>query len=57
MARVPQLPDRLMGVRAERPAAVGDDLQIGWQLGEPLFQLIDRNRPGSFDVARLELLR
>src|SRR4051812_7622206 len=46
----------VVGVGAERAAAVGDDLAIGRQLGEALLELLDRDRARAVDVAGLELL-
>src|SRR5256885_13897672 len=48
--------DGVVGVGAERAAAVGHDLAIGGQLGEALLELVDRDRAGPVDVAGLELL-
>ena len=49
--------DRLVRVGAERAAAVGDDLAVGGQLGEPLLELVERDRARALDVAGRELLR
>ena len=40
-----------MRVRAERPAAVGDDLAVGGQLRQPILELVDRDRARAVDVA------
>src|SRR4051812_11219369 len=55
-ARRAQAADGVVGVGAERAAAVGHDLMIGRQLGEALLELFDRDRSGTLDVAGLELL-
>src|SRR5205807_3156224 len=46
----------LVRERAQRAAAVRDDLAIGRQLGQPTLQLLERDRPRALDVTRLELL-
>lgn len=46
-----------VGVGAERSAAVGDDLAVGGQLGEPVLQLLDRDRQGALDAPGFVLLR
>src|SRR3954447_1756262 len=48
--------DGVVGVGAERAAAVGHDLAVGGQLGESLLELFDGDRSGAVDVAGLELL-
>ena len=49
--------DGLVGVGAERTAAVGDDLALLRQLGEPPFQLVMWDRARAVDVAGGELVR
>src|SRR5215217_5861266 len=51
-----QAADGVVRVGAERAAAVGDDLAVGRQLGEPVLELIDRDRARACDVTGLELL-
>src|SRR3954454_10697250 len=48
--------DGVVGVGAERAAAVGHDLAVGGQLGEPLFELVDGDRARAVDVAGLKLI-
>ena len=50
-----QAPHRLVGIRAERAAAVGHDLGVGRQLGEPALELVERDRARALDVAGLVL--
>ena len=50
-----QAPHRLVGIRAERAAAVGDDLGVGRQLGEPALELRERDRARALDVPGLVL--
>ena len=45
-----------MGVGAERAAAVGDDLAVGRQLGQPALELVERDRARALDVAGRVLL-
>ena len=45
-----------MRVGAERAAAVGHDLAVGGQLGQPALELVERDRAGALDVAGLVLL-
>ena len=45
-----------MGVGAERAAAVGHDLAVGRQLGQPALELVDRDRARALDVPGLVLL-
>src|SRR3954453_23412665 len=55
-ARRLQVADGVVGVGAERAAAVGHDLAVGRQLGEALLELLDRDRARAVDVAGLVLL-
>src|SRR3954447_1091901 len=48
--------DGVVGIGAERATAVGHDLAVGGQLGEPLLELLDGDRARAVDVAGLELL-
>src|SRR3954447_25698085 len=48
--------DGVVGVGAERAAAVGHDLAVSGQLGEPLLEFVDGDRARAVDVAGLELL-
>src|SRR4051794_32208450 len=54
---VAQAPHCVMGVRAERPAAVGHDFLIRRELGEAALQFIERDRAGALDVTRIEFFR
>ena len=53
----PQAPDGVVRVGAERAAAVGHDLAVGRQLGEPALELLERDRARALDVTGRELLR
>src|SRR5215218_3031930 len=55
--RLAHAPYRLVGVCAERAAAVRHDLSVAGQLGEAVLELLERDRARAADVARLELLR
>src|SRR4051794_8048143 len=55
-ARRLQVADGVVGVGAERAAAVGHDLAVGRQLGEALLELLDRDRARALDVPGRELL-
>ena len=48
--------ERLGRKNAVRPAAVGDDLHVLGKARQFLFELVERNRERSSDVARLILL-
>ena len=53
-----QPPDGLVGVGAERAAAVGHDLGVGRQLGQPALELVERDRARALDVpGRVLVLR
>src|SRR5688572_25917440 len=45
-----QPPDRVVGVGAERAAAVGHDFGVGWELGEPALEFVERDRACPLDV-------
>jgi hypothetical protein len=47
----------VVGIGAERAAAVGHNLAIGRQLGQPILELVDRDGARAFDVPGFELLR
>src|ERR1700682_5737971 len=51
-----QLAHRLVCVGAEWAAAVGDDLAVGGQLGDPPLELGERDRTRAVDVTGGELL-
>jgi hypothetical protein len=51
-----QQPHGLVGIGAERTAAVRHDLAAGRKLGQPRLELLDRDRPRAVDVPGLELL-
>ena len=55
-ARVPQAADGVVGVGAERAAAVGHHLSVGRQLGKSILELFERDRSRILDVASGELL-
>jgi len=56
MALGAQAADGVVRVGADRAAAVGHDLALGWQLRQPVLELLEWDRARPLDVAGLELL-